>query len=304
MDIKATDLPLLVSLDVLLEECNVTRAAQRLHLSQPALSAQLARLRERFADPLLVPASQGRGMVRSPRADSLRQPLRQALAALEAAIAPASGFDPLHARRVFHIAASDNTAAHVAPGLIARLCRQAGPQVQIALRALEPGDREAWLESGELDLLLCVHSELPARLKSRRLFDDVYRMAQRKGHPRGTRAPSLDEYCGLRHLVVSTQGGRLRGFMDEHLAALGRERQVALSVGHYHLVAPILASTDLVCVMPLNLLERHREHLDVLELPFPVPGYALHAAWHLRSHDDPAHRWLRQCLFDEADGSA
>ncbi|EPO6706507.1 MULTISPECIES: LysR family transcriptional regulator [Pseudomonas] len=299
MDIKGTDLPLLVSLDVLLEECNVTRAAQRLHLSQPALSAQLARLRERFGDPLLVPARQGRGMVRSPRAERLRQPLRQALAALGAVLEDAPAFDPQHSRRTFNIAASDNTAAHVAPALIARLYGQCGPDIQVTFRAVDARSVDAQLESGELDLLLCIQSELPENLKSRALFHDDYRMAQRKGHPRGKAAPDLDEYCRLRHLIVSPQGGGLRGFMDEHLAHLGRRRHVALSVGHYHLVPPILASTDLVCVMPLNLLQRHHAQLDVIDLPFAVPGYAVHVAWHLRSHEDPGHHWLRQCLFND-----
>jgi DNA-binding transcriptional LysR family regulator len=137
---------------------------------------------------------------------------------------------------------------------------------------------------------------VPAWTKARKLYDERFVFVQRKGHPRGAAPVDLDSYCALRHVLVSTSGGSFHGFMDEHLEALGRARRVALSVQHFTLVPELLARTDYVSTLPSRLVARHRNVLDVFELPFAARGFSLFAAWHPRNQADPGSVWLREKL--------
>lgn len=119
-------------------------------------------------------------------------------------------------------------------------------------------------------------------------------LAQRKGHPRGNQAVSVDEYCTLKHILVSQDGGGLYGFADEALARLGRTRQVALSVQHFTVVPLILQRTDYVSILPTPLVQRHLHVLDAFEVPFEVPISNFSLAWHPRNQQDGASIWLRQ----------
>jgi DNA-binding transcriptional LysR family regulator len=170
VDFQGTDLNLLVSLDVLIEEANVTRAAVRLNVSQPALSAQLARLRDLFHDPLLVPSATGRGMIPTARALQLRGPLHIALKDLETVVKRPPAFDPLTAGRVFAIAASDHLTAVLGTRLIARVHKVAGPGVRVSFRTPNPDLIAAQLERGQVDLLIGDQRNVPSEMKSRRLF--------------------------------------------------------------------------------------------------------------------------------------
>lgn len=294
MDMNRIDLNLLVSLDVLLEEANVTRAAGRLKLSQPALSAQLARLRDLFGDPLLLPAETGRGMTLTARAAGLREPLRAALRDLDRVVTHAPDFDPAQSARAFQIALSDNGVAILGVELVAWIAARAGPGIRVAFRPVDPSRIGAQLESGEVDLLITIDSLIPPAMKARMLLEDNYCMAQRKGHPRGLAPPDLDTYCALAHVLVSPDGGGFRGFMDEYLQKLGRRRQVAVSVPQYHLMPDILEATDYVGVMPSRLRRRFADRLDAFALPIPTHDISLYAAWHPRMHADAAHQWLRE----------
>lgn len=153
------------------------------------------------------------------------------------------------------------------------------------------------LERGEADLLIAADFAVPRATIARPLLRERYVMAQRHGHPRGLAPPDLDAYCALRHVIVSGDGGGLRGFMDERLHALGRSRVVAVSVQQYHLAPLVLDATDYVCALPERFLLRFADRLDLLPLPIEVDGFTLSAAWHPRLHADPAHRWLRGALF-------
>jgi DNA-binding transcriptional LysR family regulator len=291
--LRGLDLNLLVSLDALLRELNVTRAAQRLHLSQPALSAQLGRLRALFDDPLLLPAENGRGMTPTARALELAEPLREALQRLEGVIRHQPSFDPRRDERSFHIAASDNATSLLGLPMLQRLSDRAGPGVRLAFRALQADRIAQQLEQGEVDLMLGSERGVPDTMKVTKLLEEHFLMCQRKGHPRGTGAPDLDTYCALSHVLVSTSGGSFHGFMDEQLEALGRQRRVAISVQHFTLVPEILASTDHVGTLPSRLALRHVDRLECFELPFEARGWTLHAAWHPRQQRDAAHAWLR-----------
>lgn len=305
MDLRAVDLNLLVSLDALLEERNVTRAAARLHLSQPALSAQLARLRALFGDPLLLPATKGRGMVPTTHALSLQASLRGALTDVAAIVSAKQHFDPATAERRFTIASNDNATVVAGLPLMAALRHEAGPGVGIAFRYADASRIAQQMEEGQVDFLIGSERMVPPAMKAVRLFTERFVMAQRKRHPRGAAPLDLDTYCGtLQHVLVSTSGGAFEGFMDEHLQRLGRARRVVLSVQQFILAPTILEETDYVCTLPSRLVARYARTLDAFELPFRAEGFTLFLAWHPRNQADAGHAWMRERILRAARGVA
>ncbi|WP_035372839.1 LysR family transcriptional regulator [Pseudoduganella violaceinigra] len=295
MDMRPSDLALLVSLNALLEENNVTRAAARLHISQPALSAQLARLRELFGDPLLVPSESGRGMVPTARALALRDGLRDSLRQLETAVRDPETFDPARAERTFRIAANDNVVTMFGIELARRIAAIGGDGLRLAFCEPNLDGIVARMARGELDLLIGAAQNMPPALKAVPLSSERYVMAQRHGHPRGTRAPTLKQFCALGHVMVSARGD-FHSFLDQKLKETGHQRRVAISVPHYNLVPAILANTDYVCTLPLRFLQRFSGQLEIFKLPFELPQFPIAMAWHPRSEHDAAHRWLREQL--------
>jgi DNA-binding transcriptional LysR family regulator len=293
MDIRRSDLPLLISLDVLLEELNVTRAARRLSVSQPALSAQLGRLRELFKDPLLIPSEAGRGMTPTPRALELRPILHQALLDLQGAVVSRVEFDPLEARRQFTIALNDNFFTLIGLAVARDILALGAPGLRLGFVAPCEDNLVSRMERGEIDLYIGLTLKMPDVLKSRPLLTDEFRFAQRKGHPRGPRAPTLAEYCQLNHVMVS-QDGSFRSAVDDVLAERGQTRHVAITVPNYNQIPLVLADTDCVATLPGRLLMRYAASLDLLELPFSMSTVALAMGWHARAQHDPAHRWLRE----------
>ena len=300
LDMKGVDLNLLVSLDVLIEEANVTRAAAQLGVSQPGLSAQLARLRDLFGDPLLVPSESGRGMLPTSRALELKGPLHAALKDLETVVRHPPRFDPKVDSRTFAIAASDNATIVLGLPLMERLRDEAGSGVRIAFQAARSDVVATQLERGEVDILIGSERMVPPAMKARKLIDEMYVMVQRRGHPRGTAPLDLDSYCSLQHVLVSTSGGSLTGFIDEQMEKFGRERQVVLSVHQFILAPMIVETTDYVSTLPKRLAQRFADRLDMFELPFKAEGFKLFAAWHPRVQADPANAWLRRELIEIA----
>jgi len=297
--LRKLDLNLLLTLDTLLIEHNVTRAAERLHLSQPTVSAQLTRLRDFFGDPLLLPGP--RGMRPTARADALREPLRQALAALAQAIAPTIPFDPAQASNTWRIAAFDYSEQAV---LLPRLqhLREAAPNTRLAVVQSVPSLVARKAEQGDIDLAFLIESEAPPELRRRRLFTEHYVLAGRKGHPRLQRKPTLAQFCKLEHVIVSPHGGGFQGVTDAALAEVGLSRRVVLSVPHFLFLRSVLASTDLVALLPSRLV-RDDPALQVVAPPLAVPGFEMLMLWPERVHRDPAHRWLREQLAGTSDAT-
>ena len=299
------DLNLLASLDVLIEETNVTRAAMRLGLSQPALSAQLARLRDLFGDPLLVPSETGRGMVPTARALALRDPLHTALKDLKTIMRRPPDFDPRCDTRDFAISSSDLATTILGFPLVERIREVAGSGIRLSFRNLPPNDSGGTaLERGDVDLVIGAGQHLPASMKVFKLFDERYVAIRRKDQPHGTGTLDLAGYCEVDHLVVSPINGDFCGSVDEQLKILGRRRHVVLSVPQFILAPMIVERTDLVATIPERFARRFADRVDVSELPFRTPDFSLFAAWHPRSHEDPAHIWLRNWLAELAQTSA
>ncbi|WDH50895.1 LysR family transcriptional regulator [Pseudomonas chlororaphis] len=291
-NLRRLDINLLLTLDVLLAEHNVTRAAHRLNLSQPSVSVHLAKLREIFGDPLLLPGP--RGMRPTARADALREPLRRALEALELAVSPASPFDPGAAANTWSVSASDYGESTVILPALAGL-RAAAPGTRLAVIELEPGRLVRQAEQGIIDLALHTSEDSPPGLRRRVLFSERYVLVGRAGHPRLQRRPSLAQFAKLEHVVVSPDGGGFHGVTDSALGEVGLTRRVVLSVPHFLFVLSALASTDLVAMLPARLV-RDNPALKVVEPPLEVPGYDLAMLWHERCHRDPAHQWLREFI--------
>ncbi|KJC37394.1 LysR family transcriptional regulator [Bradyrhizobium sp. LTSP849] len=296
MDIKGHNLPLLVSLRIMLDEKNITRAAARLAISQPALSAQLARLRDIFGDELLTPAASGKGMVLTPRGAELREPLRLALQHLEDVLRKPDVFDPASSDRTFNICANDNATAIVGSRLISLIRGEGFSQIRLAFRGVDSAKLSDQLESGEIDIALVSRNAVPNIMPHQPLLDEEFMMAQRKDHPRGLRRPTVRDYVKLSHLIVSGDGGGFHGFVDDILEQQGLKRRVSVSVQHYSVVPLILQTTDLVSTLPKKFLMRYAGMLTALPLPFETRRFNLHATWHSRFDKDPGHLWLRQQL--------
>ena len=293
MDTKKPDLNLLVTLETLLAEQNVTRAAERLHLSQPAVSTQLSRLRTLFDDPLLVPTQ--RGMTPTAKALELLDPLRLALDQVRATLAEHRHFDPERADLTVAIACTDYLQAAVIQPLAVALRRRA-PGVRIALRHLDPSQLEAQMAGGEVDLALMTPEHGPSSLRARHLFDERYVLIGRKRHPGLRRRLTVEQFAQLDHIIVSLHGGGFTTPADDGLAALGCRRNVVLSAASFLVVPEIVAHSNFVALVPERLVRNRSEALKIVECPFPVSGFAVSMLWHERNHGHSGQRWVRETV--------
>jgi DNA-binding transcriptional LysR family regulator len=293
MDTKRLDLNLLVTLETLLVERNVTKAAARLHLSQPAVSTQLSRLRHEFDDLLLIPAQ--RGMTPTAKAMELLDPLRQALDQVRATVASHRNFDPAKAKLTFAIACTDYLQAAVVKPLVAEL-RTRAPGVRVALRNLDVPQLEAQMARGDVDLALMTPQAAPPGLRTRHLFDERYVLIGRRKHPRLRDGITIAEFAKLEQVIVSLDGGGFATPVDSALAALGHRRNVVLSAASFLFVPEIVTHSDFVALVPERLVRDRANKLKVMDCPFPVEGFAVGMVWHERSHGHSGQRWIREAI--------
>ncbi len=288
------DLNLLVTLDVLLAEGSVARAAQRLRLSPSAMSRALARLRETTGDPLLVRA--GRGLVPTPRALELRGQVGHLVHDAEAVLRPAEKLDLKQLVRTFTIRTSEGFVESFGPGLIARIGKEA-PGVQLRFVA-KPDKDSAALREGTVDLETGVVGKTTGpEVRAQALFRDRYIGVVRRGHPlsRGRITPA--RYAAGRHVFVSRRGLET-GPIDEALKPLGLEREIVTVVGGFASALALARASDLIASVPERHTGKLRAGMHSFALPVPVPGFTVSLLWHPRLDADPAHRWLRACVRD------
>lgn len=299
-DIRRIDLNLLVALNALLEEQSVTRAAKRLALTQPTVSAMLARLRKIFGDPLFVRCQ--RGILPTPRAVALAPTLKQWLAEAHALVAN-ERFEPATAELTASLSANDYIQSALIVPFIERLRREA-PNARLAVRSAQFTNVASMLADGELDLCVATNTEIPSPdLPSRLLYEERYVCVVRSGHPLKARtAASLEQFCRYPHVMVSPTEGRFVGPTDRALARVGRKRRVVLSAPGFLILPEILKTDDLIAVVPERLLRGRMAGLRTFAPPVTIPGFSVLLLWHQRLHKDPAHRWVRELLAATAHG--
>ncbi|QGZ64928.1 LysR family transcriptional regulator [Paraburkholderia acidisoli] len=291
------DLNLLRALDALLDERNVTRAAQRLSLTQPAVSAMLTRLRESFDDPLFVRTQ--RGIVPTERALQLAVPLKQVLSDIEQMMQP-QAFVPETAELTFTIASTDYALRALVVPFLARL-RETAPGIRAVVVPVQHERLSAQLESGNVDIALITPETTPADLHARHLFEERYVCVMRTDHPAAAQPLTLERFCTLDHALVSYTGGSLRGVTDEALARIGRSRRVTVSVNSFLVLPEILSTSDLIAVVP-SRLAHGLQGLKIVEPPLAIPGFTKTMVWHERTHRAPAHRWVREVMGETGAG--
>jgi len=297
MDIRNVDLNLLVALDALLAERSVSRAALRLHLSQPATSALLARLRELFGDPLLLRSA--RGMLPTARALELLGPVKQVLNQIDAIVRPRTAFDPARALHTFTLSASDYVEYALLPTLVDYLERKA-PGVRLAVRPLDLETVAKQMESGEVDLCITGLQNAPAGLHQRPLYAERMVCVVRRRHAGVGARLTLEKFCSLEHIQVSVRGSGFSARIDDALAKLGRKRHARLAVPHFLLVPEIVARSDMISTLPERLARGYANKLRILELPLDIESFTVGQIWHERNQREPAQLWLREVLLELA----
>jgi DNA-binding transcriptional LysR family regulator len=288
-DLRRVDLNLLVILDALLSEQHVTRAAERLHLSQPAVSHALARLRDLLGDPLLV--RQGGALIATARALELATPLAEALAQVQALLAP-NRFDPASAKRRFRLAMSDYSAAIFLPGLV-RLLRHEAPGIDLQIiQASREGMVDGVL-NGDLDLAAGVFPDVPAELRTTPLFEEHYTcLVDRDSLPKGG-VLDLPAYLSRPHVLLEMRGSGTPE-IERALAAIRERRHVAISLPHWGVAPQLIQGTDLILtVSSRGLLNIDHAHLMSVPPPFHIPSFAFELAWHARRGGDAGLQWLK-----------
>ncbi|RMO56781.1 LysR family transcriptional regulator, partial [Pseudomonas syringae pv. aptata] len=287
-ELRKADINLMVVFETLMQERNVTRAAEKLFLGQPTISAALNRLRSLLNDPLFIRV--GHRMEPTARAHEILKHLTPALDAMSTALSLTTDFDPSVSKMTFRIGLTDDVEFGLLPAML-KAIRLEAPGVVIVVKHVDYLNISEVLMSGDITVGVCLTRELPANAKRKTL---------RNVQPRLVRADkpaspmSLDEYCSRPHVVVSHVAS-VNSFSDEWLTALGRKRQVVLSVPQFATLPALMAGTDMISGLS-DYAAKAMSALGLLydePLPFPTPGLDLSMTWLSVMDSDPAERWLR-----------
>jgi DNA-binding transcriptional LysR family regulator len=297
------DLNLLRVFDAVMTELNLTRAADRLATTQPAVSNALKRLRAVVDDDLFIRTAHG--VKPTARAEDLRPAIRLALATLESALGTEQK-DLSHIKKTLRLCMADSTASLVLPPLI-RLVKDVAPNLTLQTLPLLNRDPRPALLKGEIDLAigsfpgivaqLTTDQEVESGICHAALYSSAYVCIMRKDHPLADRELTLDAYCAADHVLVNFSG-RLQGQADKILQEIGRNRRVMLTVNQFSTAGQIVGGSDLLSVMPSHLIALNRMEplLVAKKLPFVLPGLKIDLLWHGRDARDPALQWIRASL--------
>ena len=302
MSFLSLDLNLLRVFDAVMSEQNLTRAAGRLAMTQPAVSNAIRRLRDALNDELLVRTAHG--VKPTPRAETLWPAVRRALAELQDAVAPDS-FDVSQATATFRFAMADATAALWLPALVRSIEKEA-PGLNVRMMPLTTREPRPMLLRGDIDLAIgsfpgvvaLLSGEPDTPIRHEQLYSGKYICMMRKEHPLAKQPLTLDAYCSANHLLVSFSG-RPRGLVDEALAQIGRERRILLTVNQFFTAGKVVANSDLITVLPHHLITSTgmSDELVARELPFAMPNVHVDMLWHERDARSKAHKWVREHLI-------
>jgi DNA-binding transcriptional LysR family regulator len=301
MNFLTLDLNLLRVFDTVMVEQNLTRAADKLAMTQPAVSNAIKRLRYSLNDELLIRTAYG--VKPTPRAEILWPSIREALSTLEAAIAPSS-FDPSKAVATFRMAMADSTAALWMPTLITAFEREA-PHMNARMVPLTTREPRPLLTQGDIDIAVGFFPGVVAQLsggqgaarspiRHERLYSGHYVCVMSKSHQLANQELTLDAYCAANHCLVSFSG-RAHGLIDDELLKMGRERRILLTVNQFFTGGKVVANSDLLTVLPFHFIASTgmSDALVWKELPFETPDVHVDMLWHERDARNPAHKWLR-----------
>jgi DNA-binding transcriptional LysR family regulator len=306
VNFRTLDLNLLRVFDAVMAEGSLTRAAARLALTQPAASHALKRLRDAVGEDLFVRAAAG--LRPTARAEALWPQVRAALGQLEQALSPRH-YDPRADAANFRLAMADSTAALLMPGLVLAIEReQAIANVRVLplttrdpRRLVEEGDADCAVGYFPTAVAAIVAQGQDAVLRHRRLYSTQYACVMRRDHPLARGELTLDAFVAAHHLLVSFSG-RPHGFVDEALAAVGRQRRIVLTVNQFATAGSVVARSDLLTVLPRIFLPAIGVQHRLVERPLPLrlADVSVEIVWHLRHDGEPAHAWLRERLVEAA----
>lgn len=292
-DIRTLDLNLLKAFVVLLDECNVSRSAQRLSITQPAMSGILNRLRDSFNDPLFVRVQHG--MQPTDRAIELGHIARRVLQDVSSMLAPPK-LEPANLSMTLRIGAMDYVQQIIALPLILRL-RRLAPNVKVALLPVQGQNIKTLFDKNTIDLALVGRHHITDDMPQTLLYEESYVCAMSKTHPMANTALTLDEFCELPFAMLSYNGGEFSGATDIVLQKLGRKRKVMVSVDHISLLPQLLNDSDLVAVLPKHLAQT-LPNVRLQNPPIAIDGFTMMMTWHERTEQDMAHRWLRNIVLE------
>ena len=297
MNLRTIDLNLLPVLEAVYAERSLTRASETLHITQPAVSNALARLRAHFEDPLFV--REGRGVKPTAMADALMPAVRDALDRLRAGLEQRSTFEPSRSTRVFNISARDAGAFILAPDMARRLEAEA-PGIRIAWSQVQRGHVSTELASGRLDLAIDVADLRGQDLESVELLATPYACVMSRDHPSAGKVLAMEDFVALRHVVVSSRREG-RSYVEEIARAAGHRITPVMRLPHHMPALEIVRRTHLVATVPLPLAER--SDLAVLPLPPVFPHLRSVLYWRRENAEDPALAWLRDLVQQLAEAS-
>ncbi len=308
MNISKIDLNLLIYLDVLLREKNVTRAASQLNITQPAMSNGLKRLRTLFNDPILVRTSDG--MVPTERARSLAPSIRKILLELEEALQGEEEFNELKSQRVFRIMASDYAASTLIPALL-KLLNKVAPNITIDI--MTPSDVTFHdVEAGKIDMAINRFDELPQSFHQKAIWRDSFACLLSADNPVVSKF-NLNTYLAAKHVWVSKTGFGVGvgmdpkdvqklGWVDEALARLGKKRDIKVFTRNYHVAMQLAFEDNLIATLPNRAAQLHQNdaNFTIIKPPFDIPDIELKMIWSPLLHHDASHIWFRQLVIQAA----
>jgi len=300
-DIRSLDIGMLRTFDALLRERSVSRAAARLFLSQPAVSASLNRLREAFDDPLFTRTSYG--VVPTARALALGPQVERVLADIAGLLQDEQGFDPARSNRIFRIAGSDQASRLILAPLSKVLT-----EVASSVRLLwEPpaGSRPLAerLDEGELDVAVVARIHRPQDMQTQVLYEDTYVYVMRKDHPRAAEPVTLDSFCDVPQIFLGYGTSALDDLIDETLARAGKQRLAQVAVSSFGQIVHHLVHSDHAAVLGGRVARQFARDLHIQPVPFALPGYQSLLCWSARSETDPGIAWLRARIVEIMQGS-